>query len=122
MRQQLFSGNEENMFSIIGPILLDLILYHDRASCEPATVASIITFLAGANPLQLAPIPGVPLDTSQIEASIADQKAESSCLFNRFNKQQSEAIKHWLQTVLLWQVPHLPEDEVKSALAYWETK
>jgi hypothetical protein len=119
IRGQLFSGQDEDVLKFIGPVLLDLLFYHSRSSCDPATADSVIRFLASAAPPPLQTMPGQRLDTAQIVDFSIDQQADSASFFRQFTEEQASAIREWLLAALSWNEPHLPEVEIKAALDYW---
>jgi len=121
-RRQLFSSREDDLFKLIGPLLCDLVLHHNRASCDPSTAGSVVRFLASANPAPLEAIYDGRLDTSQIEVFTNSQKADSQRLFAKFSTPQALAIVEWLQAALSWNERHLPEGEIKAALEYWSER
>jgi hypothetical protein len=118
VQKQLFSAQSKDVPNLLGPVLIDLIWHHSRASTDPAT-DSVVRFLASANPLPLEKLSHLQIDTSQIEAFIINRQRDSNALFETFSPQQASAIRDWLLEALSWNEPHLPKDEIVAALDYW---
>ena len=119
IRKEIFYSNDKDILNLLGPVLLDLILHHTRSSCEPTSAASVVRFLASGNPTALGTIPGKQLITAQIEDFAIAQQSTSEVSFRIFNKEQVAAIIEWLLAALSWNEAHLPQDEIKAALEYW---
>jgi hypothetical protein len=123
LRTKLFSLHDKDVRLALGPVLMDLLDTHSSSMGTPDWSDSVVRFLGAAEarpPTQS--VPGVFLDTGQMDEWAESARPAAEKCFNTFTLEQSRAVYEWLLAAKSWKESNIPEDELSVALNYWKRR